>query len=229
MGARTFQFSRGTLNLASTAKGVLFFLKHYGINIQQNSDHSKQAENAAEKAAADAEEGRYAVTMIVDSIKQIYDKTSLIQGISKQTNLLALNTSMEVVTVDKKSKSFAEAALRMGKLAISSRKAAVEITELANTSIKITNNAEEVLIKLLPEIRKTMDLVKAIIVANKKQELITEQLKDILLLTEPVIQQNIRSAKDMISSVEGIFHQVNQLKNSIDQFFIEAERRKIKN
>ncbi len=224
MSSAAQRLSQGSTEQASAAEEVSSSMVQMGTNIQQNADNASQTEKIAVKAAKDAEESGAAVTGTVNAMKEIADKIAVIQEIARQTNLLALNASIEAARAGEHGKGFAVVASEVGKLAGRSQNAAAEITELAGSSVKIAESAGDKLTKLVPDIKKTADLVQEISAASNEQKVGVDQINRALQQLDLVTQQNAAAAEEMASTSEELSSQAEELQGSIGFFNVHMER-----
>jgi methyl-accepting chemotaxis protein len=85
-------------------------------------------------------ESNLQLTLIVNLINEIGNKTKMINEIVFQTKLLSFNASVEAQRAGEHGKGFAIVAQEVGNLAESSRKASLEITHLLTDSTKKVND-----------------------------------------------------------------------------------------
>jgi methyl-accepting chemotaxis protein len=160
MSASSEEMSQSATEQASSAEEASSSMEEMVANIRQNADNSHQTEKIAMKAAEDAKGGGEAVTQAVGAMKEIADKISIIEEISRQTNLLSLNAAIEAARAGEHGKGFAVVAAEVRKLAERSHTAAGEISELSSSSVEVAEKAGEMLAKLVPDIQKTAELVQ---------------------------------------------------------------------
>ncbi len=189
-------------------------------NIRQNADNARQTEAIAHQASKDAEEGGQAVFQAVDAMKIIAEKIGIIGEIARQTNLLALNAAIEAARAGEHGKGFAVVAAEVRKLAERSGSAAGEISDLSARSVAVADQARNMLDKLVPDIRKTADLVQEIAAASNEQNAGAEQINKAIQQLDQVIQQNASASEEMASTSEELSSQAEQLQQAMSFFDI---------
>ncbi|MEO5361608.1 MAG: methyl-accepting chemotaxis protein [Nitrospirota bacterium] len=217
------QLSEGATQQAASVEETSSSMEQMTSNIKQTTDNSRQTEAIATSAAKDALDGGKAVTEAVVAMKEIASKISIIEEIARQTNLLALNAAIEAARAGEHGKGFAVVASEVRKLAERSQKAAGEISELSASSVNIAEQAGTMLNKLVPDIRKTADLVQEITAASNEQNTGAEQINKAIQQLDQVIQQNASAAEEMASTSEELSSQSEQLQATIAFFRTGAE------
>ncbi len=216
------QMSQGATEQASSAEQASSSMEQMSGNIKQNADNAQQTERLAVQAAGDAEQGGQAVGKTVDAMKEIAEKILIIEEIARQTNMLALNAAIEAARAGDHGKGFAVVADAVRKLAERSQAAASEISNLSTSSVEIAENAGEMLNKIVPDIRKTSELVQEINAASSEQSSGAEQINTALQQLDQVIQQNASSSEEMSSTAEELSAQAEQLQQAISFFKMES-------
>ncbi|MFW5714895.1 MAG: methyl-accepting chemotaxis protein [bacterium] len=219
------QLSQGATEQASSVEEVSSSMEEMSSNINQNADNASETEKIAIQSAQDAEQSGQAVMEAVEAMNQIAERITIIEEIARQTNMLSLNASIEAARAGEHGKGFAVVASEVGKLAARSKDAAGEISELSTSTVDVAEKARGMLEQLVPNIRKTADLVQEISAASREQSNGAEQINTAISQLDQVIQQNASASEEMASVAEELNSQAEELQQTISYFDIgEADK-----
>ncbi|MBF0152177.1 MAG: CZB domain-containing protein [Magnetococcales bacterium] len=182
-------------------------------NIQQNAENAQTTEKIAHSAAKEAVEGGEAVSKAVSAMREIAGKITIIEEISRQTNLLALNAAIEAARAGEHGKGFAVVAAEVRKLAERSQTAAGEIGQLSSSSVEVAEQAGGIINRLVPDIRKTSELIQEIAAASQEQFQGAEQINQAVQQLDHAIQSNAGAAEEMSASCD----ELDQLSSSLQE------------
>ncbi|NJO88404.1 MAG: hypothetical protein HC831_05130 [Chloroflexia bacterium] len=160
------------------------------------------------------------------SMNDIVAKTSIIGDIAFQVNILALNAAVEAARAGVHGKGFGVVAGEVGKLADRSKLAALEIDELTNKSLVIAKKSGQSLEDIVPEIKKTAQLVQYITTASMEQKAGAEQINNAIQQLNHVTQQNASIAENLTSNVETLSSLSDKLNKLIAFFKLEAREKR---
>ncbi len=215
------QLSQGATEQASSAEEASASMEEMAANIKQNADNAAQTEKIARQSAKDAEASGDAVGKAVSAMRTIAEKISIVQEIARQTDLLALNAAVEAARAGEHGKGFAVVASEVRKLAERSQAAAAEISGLSGETVKVATEAGDMLNRLVPDIRKTAELVAEISAACREQDIGASQINEAIQQLDKVTQQNAGASEEVSSTSEELAAQAEELQASIAFFRIE--------
>ncbi|HZG27164.1 MAG TPA: methyl-accepting chemotaxis protein, partial [Ensifer sp.] len=205
------QLSQGATEQASSAEEASASMEEMAANIKQNADNAAQTEKIARQSAKDAEVSGQAVDKAVNAMRTIAEKISIVQEIARQTDLLALNAAVEAARAGEHGRGFAVVASEVRKLAERSQLAAAEISGLSGETVKVATEAGEMLSKLVPDIRKTAELVAEISAACREQDIGASQINEAIQQLDKVTQQNAGASEEMSATSEELAAQAEEL------------------
>jgi methyl-accepting chemotaxis protein len=218
------QLSQGATEQASNSEEISASMEEMGANIQQNADNASQTEKIAQRVAEDANQSGEAVGKTVEAMKQIAEKIGIIEEIARQTNMLALNAAIEAARAGEQGKGFAVVAAEVRRLAERSQNAAAEISELSSSSVEIAETAGDLLTKLVPDIRKTAELIQEISYSSNEQKSGVEQTNSAMMQLDSITQQNASSAEELSSTSEELSSQAEGLVAMINFFTLDQDQ-----
>ncbi|OLP57777.1 chemotaxis protein [Xaviernesmea oryzae] len=212
------QVSQGATEQASSAEEASASMEEMAANIKQNADNAAQTEKIARQSAKDAEISGQAVNRAVGAMRTIAEKISIVQEIARQTDLLALNAAVEAARAGEHGKGFAVVASEVRKLAERSQAAAAEISALSGDTVQVATEAGDMLNRLVPDIRKTAELVSEISAACREQDIGASQINEAIQQLDKVTQQNAGASEEMSATSEELAAQAEELQASISFF-----------
>ena len=223
LSAGAGEMSQGTAEQAASTEEASASIEEMHATIRQNAENAVETENLALNAASSAQESRMAVAEAATAMKNIIEKISIIGEIARQTNLLALNAAIEAARAGEHGKGFSVVAAEVRKLAERSQVAAAEINELSAVGAVVTEKASGMLSRLVPDIKKTAELVQEISAASREQATGADQINNAIQQLNKVVQQNAGATEEFASTAEELAGQAEQLRSTI-AFFKLAEQ-----
>ncbi len=221
LSASSEQLSQGATEQASSAEEASASMEQMAANIKQNADNAAQTEKIARQSSKDAEASGEAVGRAVSAMRTIAEKISIVQEIARQTDLLALNAAVEAARAGEHGKGFAVVASEVRKLAERSQAAAAEISSLSGETVQVATEAGEMLNRLVPDIRKTAELVSEISAACREQDIGASQINEAIQQLDLVTQQNSGASEEMSATSEELAAQAEELQASIAFFKVD--------
>jgi methyl-accepting chemotaxis protein len=213
--------SQGATEQASATEEASSSMEEMASNVKQNADNASQTEKIARQSSLDAEASGSAVTRAVQAMETIAQKIMVVQEIARQTDLLALNAAVEAARAGEHGRGFAVVASEVRKLAERSQAAAQEIGTLSTDTVKSAQDAGAMLVRLVPDIKRTAELVAEITAACREQDVGAAQINQAIQQLDQVTQQNATAAVEVSTTSEELTTQAEQLKRSIAFFKLD--------
>jgi methyl-accepting chemotaxis protein len=108
------------------------------------------------------------------------------------------------------------------KLAERSQVAAQEIGEVAGNSVELAEKAGRLLAEIVPNIRKTSDLVQEITAASTEQSSGVGQINSAVSQLNTTTQQNASSSEELAATSEEMSSQAEQLQQTMGFFKLDS-------
>ncbi|MBN2484342.1 MAG: Cache 3/Cache 2 fusion domain-containing protein [Bacteroidales bacterium] len=224
ISSSSIQLSEGATEQASSTEEVTSSIEEMTANIEQNKENAQLAESIVFNASGIMKKVEFAGKRSLESIKAISSKITIINDIAFQTNILALNAAVEAARAGEHGKGFAVVAAEVRKLAERSKVAADEIVSLALQSVQNTEESDNLINTLLPEIDKTVKLVQEINAASLEQNSGANQISSAILQLNSITQQNASFSEELSSSSEELASEAGQLDEMLSFFKVGTEK-----
>ncbi|WP_062112789.1 methyl-accepting chemotaxis protein [Aureimonas sp. AU40] len=215
------QLSSGSTEQAAASEQTSAAVEEMTANIRQNADNAVQAERIAAQSAQGAEKSRVAITGSLEAMREISEKIQIVQEIARQTDLLALNAAIEAARAGQHGKGFAVVASEVRKLAERSQAAAADIGTLSGQTLAASEEAGKVFDGLMPDIRRTADIVSEIAAACREQSIGIEQINQAIVQLDQVTQANAGAALQMTTTAEALAGEAVNLNDRATFFKLE--------
>ncbi|MBB4153210.1 methyl-accepting chemotaxis protein [Sphingomonas jinjuensis] len=215
------QVSQGATEQAAAAEEASASMEQMAANIKQNADNATQTEKIARQSSRDAETSGVAVQKAVVAMRTIAEKIGIVQEIARQTDLLALNAAVEAARAGEHGRGFAVVAAEVRKLAERSQTAAAEISGMSSDTVAAATEAGEMLTRLVPDIRRTAELVSEISAACREQDIGAVQINEAIQQLDKVTQQNASASEQISATSEELSSQAEELQEGIAFFRVD--------
>jgi len=218
------QLSQGATEQAASMEEVSSSMEEMASNITQNSDGAQRTYEIAARTANEAQKGGDMVERSVSAIKEISEKISIIDEISRNTNLLALNAAIEAARAGEAGKGFSVVASEVRKLAERSQNAAAEISGLSIETVRTAEETLNLIRNIVPDIKKTAEMLQEISASSKEQSVGADQINVAIGQLDKVVQQNA-AASEQLSATAKMLNGRSADLDSIVSFFQVADAR----
>ncbi|WP_162243901.1 methyl-accepting chemotaxis protein [Aurantimonas sp. Leaf443] len=216
------QLSEGSGQQATATGQASAAVEEMTANVRQNADNAAQTETIAGDLSAAAQKSGEAVAESVSAMREIAEKITIVQEIARQTDLLALNAAIEAARAGSHGKGFAVVASEVRKLAERSALAAAEIGTLSVRTLDASRKAGERLEGLIPNVRRTAELVSEISAACREQAVGIEQINQSIQRLDQVTHSNEAAAGSMSATADELAREASALRERADFFKLET-------
>jgi hypothetical protein len=187
----------GTASQAASVEEISSSMEEIGTTVSMNADNAQKTDRIAQETAQRTDEGGTVFKATVEALRQIAQKISVIDGIANQTNLLALNAAIEAARAGDHGKGFAVVAGEVRKLAEKTRGASQEINTLASESMKIADTSSDIFMNIIPDAKKTAELVQEIYSASQEQNMGIQQVNTSMEQLSATTEGNSAVAREL--------------------------------
>jgi methyl-accepting chemotaxis protein len=218
--------SQNSSEQAASVEETSATMEQISASIRHNSDNAKVTESTAMDAAKEADNSGRMVNETVAAMQQIAAKIGIIDDIAYQTNLLALNAAIEAARAGEHGKGFAVVAAEVRKLAERAQVAAQEIGNVAGDSVAVAERAGGALAKMVPDIRKTADLIQEIAAASAEQATGVGQVNSAMNQINQPIQHMASASEELAATAEEMNDRAVELEELMEFFKLPADGRR---
>jgi methyl-accepting chemotaxis protein len=210
-----------SISVQKTSTSMDEMTTRINTNAKNSADTNETAKSLAKNAARCSE----AMQETSRAMKGIFDSIAVVGDITDRIELLALNASIEAARAGEHGDAFAVVAAEVYKLAELSKQASSEILQTSAEGKQLSDETDEMLNALLPEIAKTQRLVQDISSASVEQSTASIEINSSIKALDAVIQQNAEASSALSSTAKTLAAIVPDLEDIASQFKLDIENK----
>ncbi len=202
------------------ADEVNFVVEEMQENIKNNAQNSAEAERITEGVAKQIANNTIESREAVNIMKLVAERIQVINEISARTDLLAVNAAIEAARAGETGKGFSVVASEIRKLAEKSQIAAKEMNMLASDSVKAVEKTGRNMELLIPEIQKTVSIVKEIYAGARLQSTTIDSLNEITTTLNKIADENTNNSENINEQSGKLLKMAEELNKLVAYFKI---------
>jgi len=210
--------AQGANEQAASTEEVSASMEQMNASISMNTENSKKTKEISDKVATNIAIVNKSVEQSTQAMKDIAEKTLIINDIAERIDMLAINAAIEAARAGEYGKGFAVVANEIRKLAENTQVAANEINTASKKTVNVAERSNLLLQNIIPEIKKTVALVQEITSASIEQNSGIHQVSNAVSQLSNVTQQNSAASEQLATGSEELKSQAQLLQKSIAFF-----------
>ena len=212
------QISQSTNEQVATTTEISSAMEQILATVRENAANAEITEDISTNSAKMIEQNKESLIKTLEAVSEISRKITVIAEIASKTDILSINAAIEAARAGDSGKGFSVVAGEIRKLADKTSLASSEIGNLSKVNIDISEATSNQLENVIPEIQRSSDLVKGIVLASREQQAGIEMITTAILQLTEITNANSISSEEMSVSAEELSSQADALNEVVSSF-----------
>ncbi len=208
--------SQSSFEQATTIEEISSAMEELSAISSENAENSKETTRISKKSSGNLGDSNQLLVSALHSIISIAKKTKAISKIAGKTDILAINAAIEAARAGEQGKGFSVVASEIRKLADNSLQLALQIDEISNSGIQLSEKATSNLSNVIPEIDKSLGLIEKIATSSQEQGAGIESISSSFVALNDLTNQNSTTAEQLAANAEVLAALADQLKTIVE-------------
>ncbi len=205
---------------ASSVEKISSSMEQMYATIISNNEKAEDTNKITQLSAKKLSDNKVMIINTLKSVAVISEKITIIQEIANKTDILSINAAIEAARAGEAGRGFSVVAQEIRKLADKTQLASKEIEELSISNQELSKLASNEIIKIIPEITKSAEMVKHIADASKEQQTGISQVNNSIQELNSVSQQNAATSEEISATYSEIVQHIKELNETIEYFTV---------
>ena len=216
----SIKITETTSEQAASAEEISSSMEQMYATISSNNKKANDTNKITQVSVQKLSDNKVLIINSLKSVAEINEKITIIQEIANKTDILSINAAIEAARAGDAGKGFSVVAQEIRKLADKTQLASKEIEELSKSNHELSKLASDEIIKIIPEITKSAEMVKHIADASIEQQTGISQVNNSVQQLNSVSQQNAATSEEISATYSEIIQHIKELNETIEYFTV---------
>ncbi len=209
-----------TSEQAASTEEISSSMEQMYATISSNNEKAEDTSKITQISVKKLRDNKVMIINTLKSVAEINEKITIIQEIANKTDILSINAAIEAARAGDAGRGFSVVAQEIRKLADKTKLASKDIIELSKSNQELSKLASDEIIKIIPEITKSAEMIKHIADASTEQQTGISQVNNSIQELNSVSQKNAATSEEISATYSEIIQYIKELNETIEYFTV---------